>query len=129
MEIADGLRINLEAKVRKTSHKMLLTGLYSTSPRKAYRYLVSKMRNKDKLNLQFNKHNHNQDWNLQDTASASTYGREPFSIDDPEYKMDTYVGRFKKFMKLCNPLLLLKSNTGILKMQRLLKEQREREAE
>ena len=41
--------------------------------------------------------------------------------------METYGGRFKKFMKLCNPLLLLKSNTGILKMQRLIKEQRERE--
>ena len=43
--------------------------------------------------------------------------------------METYAGRFKKFMKLCNPLLLLKSNTGILKMQRLIKEQRERESE
>lgn len=64
---------------------------------------------------------------MQEPASAKQANKIAFSIDESEFAMDTYFGRFKKFMKLCNPLLLLKSKSSILKMERMVKEQREKE--
>lgn len=43
-----------------------------------------------------------------------------FSIDDPEFDMNTYLGRIKSFFKSCNPLNAFKSNESILKMKSLL---------
>ena len=50
-----------------------------------------------------------------------------FSLDDPEYDMSTYIGRFKSFRKICNPFIAFFSNSKIIEMQKELEAQQARE--
>jgi len=50
-----------------------------------------------------------------------------FSLDDPEYNMSTYIGRFKSFRKICNPFIAFFSNSRIIEMQKELEAQQARE--
>ena len=50
-----------------------------------------------------------------------------FSIHEPEFDMTTYSGRFMSFRKICNPFIAFYSNKKIMKMQKLLEEQKDAE--
>lgn len=52
-----------------------------------------------------------------------------FSIDEPEFDMSTYKGRFMKNRQFCNPLIAFYSNSRISEMQQLIEKQRSREEE
>ena len=50
-----------------------------------------------------------------------------FTIDEPEFDQKKYQGRFMSFLKTCNPLDAFYSNQRIVEMQKLIKEQKEKE--
>jgi len=52
-----------------------------------------------------------------------------FSIQEPEFDMSSYVGRFMSFRKICNPFIAFYSNRKIKDMQKLLEDQKEAEEE
>lgn len=60
--------------------------------------------------------------NTEDTA-----GKVAFSIDDPEFDMEKFSGRFNSFLKVSNPRHAFYSNKKIREFQKLLDDQREKE--
>ena len=52
-----------------------------------------------------------------------------FSIDNPQFDGDTYIGRYRSFVKICNPLHAFYPNSRVLVMKELLDNQRKKEAE
>ena len=53
--------------------------------------------------------------------------RTLFTIEKPEYDQSSYQGRFMSFVKVCNPLIAFCTNTRLLEMQKMIKQQREKE--
>ncbi len=52
---------------------------------------------------------------------------ELFSIQSPEYNIETYIGRVRHFLKVINPMTLLETNAKVREMQKMIKEQEEYE--
>ncbi len=44
----------------------------------------------------------------------------PFTLDEPEFDMNTYYGRFRSFQKTCDPRIAFFTNGRINELRRLL---------
>jgi len=44
------------------------------------------------------------------TSKSNKADQVLFSLEHPEYDENTYIGRFRKFQKTCNPLLAFYTN-------------------
>lgn len=64
---------------------------------------------------------------MEATEKENSSDKIPFSIDDPEFDMNKFSGRFNSFLKVSNPRHAFYSNNKIRSFQKLLDDQREKE--
>jgi hypothetical protein len=54
-------------------------------------------------------------------------GKIQFTLEEPEFNPNTYIGRFREFQKTCNPFLSFYPNSKINEMRKVIRDQETRE--